>query len=299
LRLADEVLADIELGRLASADVARKTSRLARLLDDIDALEWLHFEIAGYPGPEVGGLTESAVAAARRSNRLAEVNEQGHPLFWTASLAALDAEIAAARTALSKTTDTAIVERNTLRATIQARGAIVHGIVGAFHEYASARYQELRFGGAVATAFEIVRAEVDGAIASLVPDALPKLSAAFEDATSQNPDDWARAAATCGRLLEAAADALHPPGPDDDRSKPGDEHYVNRLIDWIVGQPTSKTGADTVSADLERLGRRLDAALGVWNKGGRAELTRFDASRLITDTYLLLGDVLRLGGTSR
>jgi hypothetical protein len=34
LRLADEILGDVELGRIPPTDVARKTSRLARLLDD-------------------------------------------------------------------------------------------------------------------------------------------------------------------------------------------------------------------------------------------------------------------------
>jgi hypothetical protein len=36
LRLAEELLSDIELGRMLAADVARKTSRLARLLDDAE-----------------------------------------------------------------------------------------------------------------------------------------------------------------------------------------------------------------------------------------------------------------------
>jgi hypothetical protein len=48
LRLADELLADIELGRLTPSQVARKTSRLARILDDQDAMRWLAFEVEGY-----------------------------------------------------------------------------------------------------------------------------------------------------------------------------------------------------------------------------------------------------------
>ena len=41
LSLAEELLADIELRRVAPPDVARKTYRLARLLDDDEAMEWL------------------------------------------------------------------------------------------------------------------------------------------------------------------------------------------------------------------------------------------------------------------
>lgn len=81
------------------------------------------------------------------------------------------------------------------------------------YDYVAARYQELRFGAAVETAFEVVRREVDATIGDLVPDALPKLSAALESATSSNPEHWANAASTCRRLLKAAADVLRPPGP--------------------------------------------------------------------------------------
>jgi len=48
LVLSDELLADIELARLSPPQIARKAYRLARLLDDEDAMGWLHFEVNGY-----------------------------------------------------------------------------------------------------------------------------------------------------------------------------------------------------------------------------------------------------------
>lgn len=42
------------------------------------------------------------------------------------------------------------------------------------------------------------------------------------------------------------------------------------------------------------LGERLDAADGAGHKGAHSEVTRYDASRLLTGTYLLLGDILTL-----
>jgi AbiTii len=306
LRLSEELLSDIELGRIPATDIARKTSRLARLLDDAEALDWLRIEAGGYPPAMTGGLDAAATAAAVRSNRLALIDQEGAPSYYTASLSALQAEIDAAQAALVATGG-AIAgegamgvegarqrERTALRQSITRQTAIIQAVVGAFHDYVSSRYQELRFGSAVETAFGVVRADVDAAIASLVPDALPKLSAAFENSTSDNPEDWASAAATCRRLLKAAADALRPPGPDKDGHKMDDDHYINRLIDWINSQATSGTTAEMISADLAYLGRRLDASLGAGHKGAHAEVTRFDASRFVTGTYLLLGDILRL-----
>ncbi len=170
--------------------------------------------------------------------------------------------------------------------------------MSALHEYAASRYQELRFGSAVETAFEVVRAEVDGAIASLVPGALPMLSAAFENEVSDNPEYWANATATCRRLLKEVADVLSPPGPvkqvGSKTIQMGAENYVNRLVDWIQGHSTSETAVAMITADLEYLGNRLDASDQAGHKGAHSEVGRYDASRFITGTYLLLGDVLRL-----
>lgn len=213
-------------------------------------------------------------------------------------------ELASASSGTSHSEYAAVVERQkaernaALRNTIARRNELVQRIVGAFHDYASSKYQELRFGAAVETAFDVVREEVDSSIAELVPDALPKLTAAFENTTSENPEDWASAAATCRRLLKAAADALRPPGPEKNGHQMDDDHYLNRLIDWIMTQASSNTAAEMITADLAYLGRRLDAALDAGHKGAHAEVSRFDASRFLTGTYLLLGDVLRLGASS-
>jgi len=162
------------------------------------------------------------------------------------------------------------------------------------HGYVSERYQELRFGSAVESAFEVVRQDVDASIGDLVPDALPMLSAAFENATSNNPEHWANAAGTCRRLLKVVADALRPSGAEIDGRKMGDGNYVNRLVDWIVHNSKSETSAKIITADLSYLGQRLDAADAAGQKGAHAEVDRFDASRFITGTYLVLGYVLRL-----
>jgi hypothetical protein len=120
------------------------------------------------------------------------------------------------------------------------------------------------------------------------------ISAAFESAVSENPEHWANAAGTCRRLLKAVADVLRPRGPDVDGRKMGDSNYINRLIDWIRENSRSDTAAGIASADLAYLGDRLDAADGAGQKGAHAAVDQLEASRFITATYLLLGDVLRL-----
>jgi len=94
------------------------------------------------------------------------------------------------------------------------------------------------------------------------------------------------------------ADAVSPAGPEKQVGSKtiqmGPENYVNRLVDWIQRQSASTTSAAMVTADLEYLGNRLDAAVGAGHKGAHSDVDRYAASRFITGTYLLLGDVLRL-----
>ncbi len=303
MRLAEDLLEDIELRRIEPVDIARKTGRLARLLDDQVALRWLRYEIAGYPNP----LDAEASEAALFSNRQAPQDDQGGARFWTGHLASLAAEADGARVQLSSgdegtsSSEWAITverekaqRRDGLRSVVSGRNELIERITSSFYSYVSVRYQELRFGSAVESAFDVVRAQVDETISTLVPDALPKLSAAFENVTSENPEHWANAASTCRRLLKAAADALRPPGPDKDGRRMDDGAYINRLVDWIVAQSASRTAGEMISSDLEYLGHRLDAADDAGHKGAHAEVDRFDASRFLVGTYLVLGDILRL-----
>jgi hypothetical protein len=306
--LAEELLEDIELGRVSALDVARKASRLARLLDDEDAMAWMTFEISGYGE---NGLSAAAVVAAARSRR-ETINDEGKAAYWTSSLGSLELEIKTGVAELEGLggagpsgdwafrveTDRAH-ERSRLRDRVERSKATLDRVVGAIHGYAADRYQELRFGSAVESAFEVVRADVDSRIASLIPGGLPMLSAAFENAVSQQPEHWANAASTCRRLLKLAADALQPPGPDvvlanGQKVAMGEAQYVNRLVSWIQTASTSGTATAMITADLEYLGRRLDASDSAGHKGAHDQVSRFDASRFISGTYLLMGDILRL-----
>jgi hypothetical protein len=300
LLLAEELLSDIELSRLAPAEIVRKASRLARITDDEKALKWLTFEVTGYPSP----LTPEASQAARRSGRVRmEKRDEGlQAMASTRGLAALRADADACMAELSTPTGTAqnlaiensrMHRRNGLLSQVGSSTSLIEKVVGAVHLYVSGVFHSLRFGAAAETAFEVVRREVDAGIQRLVPDALPMLSAAFERASSENPEDWASAAATCRRLLKKIADAVRPPGPDVGGRKMGPENYVNRLVAWIEERIKSGTLRDHVVADLEYLGRRLDAADAGGHKGAHAEVQRFDAARFVAGTYLLVGDILR------
>jgi hypothetical protein len=161
LELAQDLLADIELRRIAATDVARKAGRLARLLDDAASMAWLRYEASGYPTP-----LDADAAAANRSGRGAEGDK-----FWTVGLGTMEMEIEtysrqleglqgplpdgdwAYRVSLDRAQQT-----TALVTALRSRRDLLDRVLGAIHRYASERYQELRFGAAVETAFSVVRA---------------------------------------------------------------------------------------------------------------------------------------------
>jgi hypothetical protein len=280
----------------------------------VAAMEWLRFEIGGYH--LVGeGLEPDAWAAATRSNRVGL--NMGKAFAYTAPVGQLEALIEAGQAQLVAARDPDVSvssanphqfmaapkgnadERVAIRNYIADQRALLDKVIGALYDYTAARYQELRFGEAVESAFEAVRSEVDRRIGTLVPTALPKLSAAFENASSDNPEQWANAAAGCRRLLMAAADELRPPGDDVNGRTMGPDNYINRLVDWIEKHSESETSAKLIVADLADFGRRLDATVDAGSKGAHAEVSRFDAARFVAGTYLLLGDILSLRDEER
>jgi hypothetical protein len=308
LVLARDLLDDIELNRITPMDVARKTARLARLLDDAEAMRWLRYEVSGYPP---GSLDSEATAAAYRSNRLATLYED-QATYWTQPLGQVEVQMTAALTELEASGAAAasssqmaiVVERekrermNALQTSAAQNRRLIDAVIGSMHDYVQQREVELRFGSAVETAFEVVRDEVDAAIGNLVPAALTMLAGAFENASSENPEHWANAASTCRRLLKEVADAVRPPGDDvvkadGKRIRMTSSHYINRLIDWVEQNQTSETQAAMTVAELESLRTRLEAVDNAGQKGAHAAVTRLDASRFITGTYLVLGDILR------
>ena len=303
LRLAEELLADIELERIKPASVARKASRLARLIDDVKAIEWLGFEVSGYPNSTSGKLTAAEWTAAGKSGRHYVRTDKGvsTTLATTVTLSQLQAGTESSKIRLESSDATNFYERNTQQNTYSSNVNVIEKVIGAIYQYTSSVYQELRFGSAVSTAFDNLRSTVDRQISSLVPGATPILTTALENAQTDDPEQWRNAAQACRDLVKATADSLRPPGPDVNGLgkriiKMGDSNYVNRLIDWIDSKTSSKTKKGLVASDLEHLGDRLDAATDSGNKGAHAAVTKLDASRFIVGTYILLGDILSLNG---
>lgn len=313
LVLAEELLSDIELERVNYVSIARKASRLARLLDDVSSMVWLGYEVTGYP-QGVSGLDRLAWSAAQKTGRV--YTKDSKQLANTIALGQLQAEIDAGKLQFTATTDASYqissanqyqhiavpkgnsLERNLLRSTISSNQALLDRIMGAIHIYVSRTYQELRFGAAVESAFQNVRQTVDTQINQLIPNALPILTTALENAQTDNQVQWNNAAKGSRDLIKAAADTLRPPSEPKNGIEMTDDKYINRLVDWIQTNIESSSKKELLKSELTHLGERLDAVTSGGHKGAHADVSKQDASRYIVGTYLLLGDILQLAQVS-
>ncbi len=73
--------------------------------------------------------------------------------------------------------------------------------------------------------------------------------------------------------------------------------YRNRLWQYIAERVESETTRDLILATLHELGRRLDHIDSLANKGLHATVSADEADQCILQTYLLVGDLLRLRTT--
>lgn len=309
--LAESLLEDMDMSAVGPVEVVRRANRLAYLLDDEDAVAWLGYEVKGYPDGGPWG------AAARRSGRLVSKNDltdaqkaQGADFWWTDSVGVMVARIDAAKSHLAAAADAPVSitsanpaqvvsaprgnarERGQLTRGIQDTTARIEPILGAIYEYVLQKAVELRFGDTVEDALGTLRSRVDASIAELAPAAATKLASAFENASSGKAEDWANAAGACRRIIKEVADSLRPPGPKKNGREMGDGQYINRLVDWIENQGVGGTLKDVIVSDLGDFGKRIDALADAGHKGAHAEVTKYEASRAITGTYLLVGDIL-------
>ena len=309
LKLAEELLSDIELHRIEPLDIARKASRLARITEDVDAVTWLKYEATGYPLSK--NLDAIAWSAALRSNRVFE--KEGKPLARTIGLGELQTSIETGNNVIAAASDPNInisssnpyqhvapplgngIERNKARLSIVESKSTLDKVIGSIHIYVTDKYLELRFGSLVESAFDIIRRTVDSKISDLIPTAVDILSTALENATGDNPIQWQNASKGARDLIKACADALRPPGKPVGEFKMTDSNYINRLVDWIQSNLSSKSKSKLIIGDLVDLGNRLDAVTTSGHKGAHMiPVTKEEASRHLVGTYLLLGDILSI-----
>jgi hypothetical protein len=322
LSLSGEILTDVELSRIPLEEILLRCSRLARLLNDQEAVEWLRQELGGFDrDSKTGYLTASAWKAALRSGRQnapEQPSKDGVQKPTTVSLgtvAWLESQVSTLGEQLKVAFDPSFSsssqsvinpmppsngqERFRLSNTIAADRDLLQRIRNSVHSYVVSCNYSLKFGAITQDVFNRTRQRVDAELAAKCPDAAKTFVSAYENLRSANSVDWSNAVHSCRRVLKDLADALFP-AQDAPIERGGKQisvsegNYVNRLMCYIDSQGESSTYSAVVGSTLTFIGDRLDALVDAGNKGAHSEVKKGEADRYVIYTYLVVGDLLAL-----
>ncbi len=323
LSLSEEILRNIELNEQPLANVALKTGRLARLVNDLDIQKIMGFEAGGYPSSPGGvpwDVYQLAVKAGRETQKKDTKGEISSSIYLS-PIAELEQMASAAEIEFEAARDPNVsvssanpnqfvsggnsnfLERQGIRQrTAQAVRRLAQR--RAFiHEYVLRKNGELKYSGIADDIFSRLRERVDGSIGEHVPDAIQQFVAVYDNLASGNKEDWSNAVHSCRRILQNLADVVFPAQDDIQKDvgggrtstvKLGPDNYINRIVTFVEGKSESGRFRAIVGSHLKFIGERLDSVFEAAQKGSHATVDKEEADRYVVYTYLVVGDVLSL-----
>jgi hypothetical protein len=295
--LALEILEDAEMSRTSVESMVLKTSRLARLVDDEETLQWLWHERHGY-----NDSTELSLKYLGITSRWIDIKAK---TAYFAGIVVHESLIQAQQEQLE------VVKRfvpsgdfaafqfqdqqdkaRQITTTIMTSQRIVFAVRAQIQEVATRIYHESIFSHQAGTIFTLYQSEVDALLAVTAKTAFTRLPQAFQRLGAGDPEAISHALTTCRRVIDSFTDAVFPPQAEPARIgeqeiKVGASEIRNRLRGYVyqhIGQ----------GSRYERLNREISSLYDRVSAGVHADVSVEEARALVLHTYLLLGEILTL-----
>ena len=299
LFLSRELLDDIELQRLDADKLLLKCSRLARLAGTDEIKQWMKLEMEGYNGGKE--LSDYYMSRTGRWTDFAERKGCWGPL------AQIEENIRVQKLRI----DVSKVESlsgdgliGAMRMNRDAQQALASGIssmvairsrvLNMLHTFVVGVYYERQFAKVAESTFEQYKKDVDALIAAHAGEVLQKLPSVVARLREGNDEAVSQALTTCRRIIDSFADAIFPPEAGtynlggNDLSLEANKHQ-NRINVYVAERTESKSRRTRIRQNLSNLYDRVST-------GVHADVTTEEAFSLFLNVYLLLGEVLHLGG---
>jgi hypothetical protein len=318
LELAEETLAQLELGNTALAPIVMRCMRLARMLDDVEVEKWMRLELRGYSDEINDG--EPWGPYAEWSGRRAREDKDGNRFYWIAPIEVVEAELQVAKkdldalqlpsfsvtdeaqatynpwpTKTEKLVNLVLTKRAAKAATVTQWTRVTACLRGSIQQWLSGTAVNLRYLEIVETAFERAREDFDALLQQRAPDVARKLAAAYRRAYSDDSEEWSQALTSCRRAVKALADNLYPPTGEQPTGRAlTEDHYRNRLIQFAAEHLTSGSQTEMIEAEINLVVSRVEALDALASKGVHTDVDERDLELAVVHTYLLAGELLAL-----
>lgn len=314
LELSEEILENIELESEKLTSIVLKCLRLARLVNDNDAVGWLSYENGTYKGNNERIEAKAYKIAVSHGRKT--YNEKGKECVFTDTIGSLESRMEVLKSEIksystqgfSVSGEKAYIATNSFTRSIsnsisklnQSIGNIqtkIDILKGEYYKYALNINMELGFSKSAEDIFGRYREIVDNKLSNVIGDSEEKLSAIYDRLTEDNKESWSQAADTCRKLFKSVADSLFDKmypnytqktltvksGKDVDIT--GDK-YLNRLTVCLdsIDKLSNKHIEDTISW-ISKLNDKI--CNGVHN-----DITYREIQQIIIHTYICLGDII-------
>lgn len=330
LNLVREALAEIDLPSSRLGSTVRKAIRIARMRNDHLNLWWLELELVTHDnatarkrvlGDILPHMTKEQYDFHGQRQALEYCEERGLP-----TAEGEDPKVCALGV---EEIETQVEHFERIHANANPPGGMTPFDTAAFHDsssrlrnqasllianlkavlarirervahYLSAAETQLVYGQTNADVFEQNRQYVDSKLTDMCPEALSIFRAAVERVKQGDDEARAHALTSCRRVLKSLADRLYPPvttpvlGPDGKKRDLGDDKFVSRLWQFVADRCHGSRSGDVLLTTLQDLGGRIDAIYCLTNKGVHAQVSAFEMNQCVIQTYLLVGDILRV-----
>lgn len=316
LELSEEILTDLENSDNKTSIVVLKCLKLARLMDDYDAIDWLICEIEGYKGKD--GIEHELFELGVKHGRETDGNEKGRTMF-TDLASELELLCESNQKMIgSYTTEGVSVggehsdwamgnllrtvnDRNTFSlkqiSSCQKKLSILRG---EYYKYVLNTNIQLKFSGKVDDIFEEYRMKTDNYFSTNLPSCIRKLSSIYSRLKENDEESYSQAATSCRKLIREFVDdlfnKLYPNntlnkikvkgGKDFDVT--GDR-YLNRLYVIIDKISLGKMKQKNIIQTCEWIETINDMVCN----GLHNEISLDEIKDTILHMYILLGDVIK------
>lgn len=333
LTLVDEAQSELHDPAIALSGVVSKAIRVARLRDDLENLYWLDLEMRSLGGDsnleprevqaeletrygqdEADAIRSRAVLVYTNGRRIEE-DAEGNPLNQVtgASIGEIERQIDSMRSVAETLqpseglhpVDLYFREQDFAKArlaastNIRSLELVLERVRSRVASYLSKTERELLVGQAVSDLFEKNRAYVDSRLGEISEVALEQLASAYRRQAEGDSEALSQALTSCRRVLKSLADALYPAGEpaigvDGVEREMTEDRYLARLLQFAGERMGSRSSRRLLASRIGDLATRLESLNDLASKGVHAETNEFDVNQCVIETYLLVGDFLRL-----